>query len=128
MKVAPPSTLTWGELEGRLEVEGADGDWGEGEARTLRISLANTGYCRWLATRNEPGGVLVEIQWRRGRTDQPLKREWAKLPRDIDPDEEYEFALQTRRPHGAGSLLVEPHVIGVSGFSRMGGPSWVRDL
>ena len=128
VEVAPPTTLTWGELSGRLEVEGSEGDWAEGEARTLKISLANTGYCRWLATHNEPGGVLVEIQWRQGRTDQAQTQEWAKLPRDVGPDETYEFEFRTRRPHGAGSLLVEPHVNGISGFSRMGGPNWVREV
>ncbi len=124
----PPTTLTWLELAGEIEVEGAGDGWGEGEARRLEIALSNTGFSRWLATRNETGGVLVEVQWRR-RLDEPaLAREWRDLPRDVAPGETFHLSIETRRPLEAGVLIVEPHVIGAGGFGGLGGPVWISDV
>ena len=60
--VPPPSSLAWGRLDGELEVEGAELPWPEGERRTLRIRLRNTGFARWLAGERGPGGVAVVVK------------------------------------------------------------------
>ncbi len=128
LDVPAPTTLTWLELRGRLEVEGGEAPWAAGESRRLRISMTNDGFCRWLPTVEEAGGVLVELQWRAHLEGSAVEREWADLPREVAPGDSYELEIETRRPLGAEALVIEPHVIGVAGFSALGGPRWVRDL
>ncbi len=128
LEVPAPTTLTWLDLRGSLAVEGGEAPWPAGESRRLRISMTNDGFCRWLPTAEESGGVLVELQWRAHLEGSPVDRAWADLPREVAPGERYELEIETRRPLDAEALVIEPHVIGVAGFSALGGPRWVRDL
>ncbi len=128
VRVPAPTTLTWLELKGSLEVDGGDAPWEAGESRRLRISMTNEGTCRWLPTTEEAGGVLIELQWRAHLEGSAVERAWADLPREVAPGESYELELETRRPLEAEALVIEPHVIGVAGFSSLGGPRWVQDL
>jgi glycosyltransferase involved in cell wall biosynthesis len=128
LEVPAPTTLTWLELSGSLAVEGGDAPWPAGESRRLRIELTNDGFCRWLPTAEEAGGVLVELQWREHLEGAAVERAWADLPREVAPGESFELELEARRPLGAEALIIEPHVVGVAGFSSLGGPRWVADL
>lgn len=119
-----PSTLTWGWLPSRLEVEGLDTPWPHGERRRLRIHLTNTGFARWLAGEREEGGVVVEVRLfdeENGDADLLAGRPWLALPRDLDPGEAHTFDLELRRPLGGARLCIEPHVLGAAGFGRLGG-------
>ncbi len=128
LDVPPPTTLTWLELGGRMRVSGGEAPWAPGELRRLRVSMTNDGACRWLPTTEEAGGVLVELQWRSHLEGAAVDRAWADLPREVVPGDSYDFEIETRRPLDAEALVIEPHVIGVAGFSSLGGPRWVQDL
>lgn len=123
-----PSTLIWLDLPGELTVDGWDRQWPVGARRELTIELANTGFSRWLATGSDPGGVLVEMQWRTEATGETLSEDWLRLPTDLAPGEERTFTIETRRPPGALSLVIEPHVRGVSGFHELGGPRRILEV
>jgi glycosyltransferase involved in cell wall biosynthesis len=128
-EIAPPSTLTWRELPGELVVEGADLPWLPGEARDLRIRLANTGRARWLSAEHELGGVMIDIQWRRERAADPGERHWVELPHDLSPGESMTLRKRVRRPLGDSNLLiVEPHVREICGFGAIGGPVYVQKV
>ncbi len=128
LEVPAPTTLTWLELRGSLSVEGGDAPWPAGESRRLKISMTNEGFGRWLPTSEEAGGVLVELQWRNYLEGSAVERAWMDLPREVAPGDSYELEIETRRPLEAEALVIEPHVVGVAGFSALGGPRWVRDL
>ncbi len=119
-----PSTLVWHRVPGELEVEGAAAPWPEGEARRLEIRLLNRGPARWLATRHKPGGVMVELHWRRSPWHPPVAARWLELQRDLEPGGERTFELEVRRPPRHALLVVEPHLQGVAGFNALAGPSW----
>ncbi|MDH3404648.1 MAG: glycosyltransferase [Acidobacteriota bacterium] len=123
-----PSTLTWRILPGELTVAGWSEEWPVGARRRLSIELANTGLARWLATRHDPGGVLVELQWRDEAWGRTLAQSWVELPTDLDPGERRTLATELRRPPGAGALIVEPHVKGIAGFDKLGGPRQILEL
>jgi glycosyltransferase involved in cell wall biosynthesis len=125
--VQPPTTLLWGDLPGEIEVEGAEDPWPEGAARRLSVRVRNSGPARWLPTKEQPGGVILDVQWRVERGGEALERAWSELPRPIDEGEQYRFGIELRRPRGSKFLVVEPHVEGIGGFSRFGGPSWVME-
>ena len=131
----PPTSLTWHELPGRLEVEGAAGPWAPGERRRLRLRLANTGFARGLAGTSGPGGVAVVVrlyvEGPEGRSDLLGDRRWLPLPRDLAPGEETVLETEVRRPPGPAQLWVEPHVfqgLDGRGFSELGGPWWAREI
>jgi glycosyltransferase involved in cell wall biosynthesis len=126
--VPPPTSLVWSELEGRLEVQGGQSPWPVGERRRLEIALSNDGFCRWLPTATQPGGVSIELRWRADRESEALSQQWCEVPRELLEGESYRFEVETRRPSGAGQLIVEPHVDGVSGFGALGGPTWILTL
>ena len=125
---APPSTLTWRVLPGELEVSGWEDGWLEGTRRRLTIELKNRGIGRWLATRHDPGGVLVELQWRDEPWGETIAQDWLQLPTDLDPGQSRTMEIELRRPLGAGALIVEPHVKGVAGFNKLGGPRQILEL
>lgn len=137
--VPPPTTLTWGELRGAVEVVGAGGatggaPWPEGERRELRLRLTNRGPARWLAARRGPGGVAVEVKLVAAGRDLRAGRPWLELPRDLAAGERAEIAVVLRRPAGPARLEVLPRVMGAHGSSRsgaaargfeeLGGPVW----
>ncbi|MGB3564449.1 MAG: glycosyltransferase family 4 protein [Thermoanaerobaculia bacterium] len=122
--VEPPTSLVWRQLEGDLEVEGAEPPWAEGESRRLRLRLANRGLARWLASGRGAGGVMIEIHWRQSPSHQATANVWLEQPKDLEPGEEQWLELDMRRPLGASFLYIEPHVQGVTGFYGLGGPLW----
>jgi glycosyltransferase involved in cell wall biosynthesis len=123
-----PSTLIWSDLPGGLTVEGWDPRWPVGARRHLTISLSNTGLARWLATRHDPGGVLVELQWRTEVWGETVSQEWISLPTDLDPGAQRTLHAELRRPPGATALVIEPHVKGIAGFNKLGGPRQILEL
>lgn len=123
-----PSNIAWERLDGELEVEGADLPWPEGERRALRIRLRNRGFARWLAGERGPGGVAVVIKLFSDGEDLLEGQRWLALPHDLAPGDEVRFATEVRRPPGPARLWIEPHMFGGLGFSKLGGPLWVRDL
>jgi len=122
--VPPPTTLSWRRLPGRIEIEGAELPWVEGERRRLRVKLTNDSFASWLASENNPGGVVVEFQWRRREDAEPLYTTWFQLPADLHPGENRTFEVETRRPLDAGSLVLEPHLKGGAGLRALNGPVW----
>jgi glycosyltransferase involved in cell wall biosynthesis len=126
--IPAPSSLAWGRLDGALEVEGAELPWPEGERRTLRIRLRNTGFARWLAGEKGPGGVAVVVKLFAGDEDLLEGRPWLALKRDLAPGEETLFTADVRRPPGPAWLWIEPHLFGGLGISKYGGPHWERHL
>lgn len=125
---SPPTSLTWGRLDGTMDIEGAELPWPEGERRTLRIHLRNTGFAHWLAGEKGPGGVAVVVKLFADGEDLLEGRPWLALPRDLPPGEEVVFETEVRRPPGPSWLWIEPHLFGGLGLSKYGGPHWERHL
>lgn len=123
-EVPPPTSLTWGDLPGEMEILGAEAPWAPGEQRRLRIRLRNTGFARWLAGRSGPGGVAVVVKMFVDGEDWLEGTPWLALPRDLAPGEEVAFETSVRRPERAAHLWIEPHLFGGLGISQMGGPRW----
>ncbi len=109
-------------------MKGWDEHWPVGARRRLTIELANTGLSRWLATSHDPGGVLVELQWRDEPWGETISQDWVQLATDLDPGESRTMEIELRRPLGAGALIVEPHVKGIAGFNKLGGPRQILEL
>ncbi|MDI9632412.1 MAG: glycosyltransferase [Acidobacteriota bacterium] len=128
VRVPPPTSLVWSRLPGRLEVAGATLPWAEGERRRLRIVLENRSPALWLAGERGPGGVVFELQLRTPEGDLLAGRPWPPLPGDLAPGEGAEIVVEVRRPPGPARLRIEPHVLGVAGFSALGGPVWEAEL
>lgn len=125
----PPTSLTWSELPGTLEVSGADGAWAPGEGRGLRLRLENRGRARWLAAQRGAGGVMLDVHWRAGAAGEPVDRLWVEVPSDVAPGGAYEMDVPVRRPIAGGTLLVvEPHAREVAGFNALGGPVWSLEI
>jgi len=120
----PPTTLIWRRLPGRIEIDGAELPWIEGERRRLSVRLTNDSFAKWLASENDPGGVVVEFQWRRHGSAEPLYTNWFQLPADLRPGQTRTFRIETRRPLGSGSLVLEPHLKGAAGLRALNGPVW----
>jgi hypothetical protein len=125
--VAPPTTLLWQDLPGEIEVGNAEGSWQVGAAKKLTVRLRNSGPARWLATKEKPGGVILDVQWRREPGGEAVDRSWAELPRPLDEGQEFNFHLELRRPIEGRYLVVEPHIEDLAGLSKYGGPSWIAD-
>ena len=123
----PPTTLLWQDLPGEIAVAGGEGPWHEGDRRQLTVDLWNRGIARWLPTKEQPGGVILDVQWRKSRGGEALERTWAELPRPLDPGERYRFRVELRRPRDGAFLVIEPHIEDISGLSAYGGPSWVGE-
>ena len=100
----------------------------EGTARQLTIRIHNTGHARWLAGHKGDGAVVLEIQLRTSDRDHLALRPWPGLPIDLSPGESTEIQVLLRRPIGPCTIRVEPHVLGVSGFSTLGGPSLEQEI
>ena len=127
-KPPPPTTLTWGRIDGSLTVSGLEKIWLEGTSRRLQIHLRNSGRARWLAGHRGAGGVAVEIQLLASGRDSMQGRPWPALPIDLDPGDEVAIDVSLRRPLGRCKLRIEPHVLGVTSFSALGGPAFEREI
>ncbi len=124
----PPTSLTWGWLPGRIELEGAEPPWSAGERRSVALVLTNTGFATWLAGHNEDGGVVIEPQlWSDGR-DLLRGRPWLPLPRDLPAGETCRIPVALRRPLGSARLRCEPHVFGGGSMVRSGAFALDREL
>lgn len=122
----PPTTRFWYNVEGEIGVEGAEEPWPEGERRRLRVELRNTGLARWLPSREEAGGLVLEIHWRHGAAQEPMDSRWFRTARPVAPGESTVFEAEVRRPIGGRLLIVEPHLAEIAGFRSIGGPWWYR--
>ncbi|MEM7479822.1 MAG: glycosyltransferase family 4 protein [Acidobacteriota bacterium] len=127
-RLPPPTTLCWGKVAGTLEVEGANLPWPEGERRSLRLRLTNTGEARWLAARHGAGGVACEVRLESEGQNLLWKAPWVPLPRDLATGEAQEFDIAIRRPPGPARLVIEPRVMGGDSFRDLGGPIWRGEL
>lgn len=127
-RTPPPTSTTWGSFPGRLEVAGAERPWAEGERRRLRLTLENRSPALWLAGERGPGGVVFELQLRTPAGDLMAGRPWPPLSRDLPAGERGEVTVEVRRPPGPARLRIEPHVLGLAGFSTLGGPVWEAEL
>jgi len=128
-EVAAPTSLTWSELPGVLEVAGGEAPWPPGEGRRLRLRLANRGRALWLASGSGAGGLMVDSHWRADWAAEPVDRRWVEVPSDVAPGAAVEIDVPVRRPlEGATILVIEPHVREVSGFNALGGPTWSLEL
>ncbi len=123
-----PSTLSWGEVRGRLEVAGAEGAWLPGERRRLRLLASNQGRCRWLPGRSGAGGVAFQIRFLQADGTFLEDRPWIPLPRQLAPGESCAVEFSIRRPAKGTALRVEGHVLGGAGFAAWGGPVGQVDL
>ncbi len=132
---APPKALPWSaplatsltsrQLHGRLDVEGSETPWPDGERRQLDICLRNLSQARWLASERPVGGVALEVtlEGEHRRTSH-----WLPLPVDLAPGEAHRFQMHVRRPPGPARLRVSPHVLGQAGFSEREGPVWDAEI
>jgi glycosyltransferase involved in cell wall biosynthesis len=123
----PPSTLTWGDLRGSVEVSGLEG-WEPGSRRTLRINLRNSGCARWLTPESREGGVAIECRLTDRDGHEVSRLPWIALPRVVEPGDSLELELALRRPHGPAILRVVPLVIGGESFATSGGPYFEQAL
>ena len=124
----PPTTRFWYTVAGEIGVEGAEEPWPEGERRRLRIELRNTGLARWLPSKEETGGLALEVHWREGAAQQPKDARWFRFARPVAPGESTIVEAEVRRPLGGRLLIVEPHIAGIAGFRSLGGPWWYSIL
>lgn len=124
----PPSTLTWREVAGTLEVAGGDLPWKEGERRRLHVRLTNDGFARWLPAAEGVGGVAIAIEWRRDPRSEILESRRIDLPTELGPGASRELEVRIRRPVGGSTLAIEPLIQGVSGMATLGGPRWTWSL
>lgn len=125
---SPPTSLTWGWLPGRIEVEGCERPWAEGERREVEIVVTNTGFATWLSGRRADGGVVLEPQLLSGGRDLFRGRPWIPLPRDLAPGEACRIGLRLRRPIGPARLRLEPHLFGGGSMIHCGAAVFDRDL
>lgn len=125
---SPPTSLTWGWLPGRIEVEGCERPWAEGERREVEIVVTNTGFATWLSGRQADGGVVLEPQLLSRGRDLFKGRPWIPLPRDLSPGETCRIGLWLRRPIGSARLRLEPHRFGGGSMIHCGAPLFDRDL
>ncbi|RMH19198.1 MAG: hypothetical protein D6696_11200, partial [Acidobacteria bacterium] len=123
----PATTLVARDLAGEIQVEGAEPPWPGGSRRQLRVRLKNASRAVWLAG-ERPGGVALEVRLHNAGHAARGPRPWLPLPVDLPPGGEHVFTLDLRRPPGAATLHLEPHVLGRSGFARLGGPVWQGEL
>ena len=124
----PPTTLTWGAVDGTLEVDGLEEAWHEGERRSLRIRVHNRGRARWLAGDRGQGGIVFEVKLEADGRDQLEDRPWPALPVDLEAGSETTIELALRRPLGDCKLRIEPHILGHAGFSALGGPVFEKQV
>ncbi len=124
----PPTSLTWGWLPGRIEVEGCERPWAEGERREVEIVVTNTGFATWLSGRRADGGVVLEPQLLSDGRDLFKGRPWIPLPRDLAPGEACRIGLRLRRPIGPARLRLEPHLFGGGSMIHCGAEVFDRDL
>ena len=125
---SPPTSLTWGWLPGRVEVEGCERPWAEGERRGLEIVVTNTGFAAWLAGRRADGGVVLEPRLWSGGRDLFRGRPWIPLPRDLLPGEACRIELKIRKPIGPARLRLEPHLFGGGSMTLCGTQVFDREL
>ena len=123
-----PTSLTWGWLPGRIEVEGCDAPWPDGERRSVELVVANTGFSTWLSGRNQDGGVVLEPQLWSGGRDLFRGRPWIPLPRDLPPGDACRIPLKLRRPIGRARLRFEPHLFGGGSMTLCGATAFDREL
>jgi len=125
---SPPTSLTWGWLPGRIEVQGCEAPWAEGERRAVEIVVTNTGFATWLSGRHPDGGVVLEPQLWSGGRDLFKGRPWIPLPRDLVPGDACRIGLKLRKPIGPARLRLEPHVFGGGSMTLCGAPAFDLDL
>ena len=123
-----PTSLTWGWLPGRIDVEGCEAPWREGERRSIELVVRNTGFATWLAGHNEDGGVVLEPQLWSGGRDLFRGRRWIPLPRDLPPGDACRIPLRVRRPIGPARLRFEPHLFGGGSMTLCGATACDREL
>ncbi|MXX73886.1 MAG: glycosyltransferase [Holophagales bacterium] len=123
-----PTSLTWGWLPGRIDVEGCDPPWPDGERRSIELVVANTGFATWLSGRNQDGGVVLEPQLWSGGRDLFRGRPWIPLPRDLPPGDACRIPLKIRRPIGRARLRFEPHLFGGGSMTLCGAVALDREL
>lgn len=123
-----PTSLTWGWLPGRIDVEGCDAPWADGERRSIELVVANTGFATWLSGRNQDGGVVLEPQLWSGGRDLFRGRPWIPLPRDLPPGDACRIPLRLRRPIGRARLRFEPHLFGGGSMTLCGTVAFDREL
>ncbi len=123
-----PTSLTWGWLPGRIEVEGCDPPWPDGERRSIQLVASNTGFATWLSGRNQDGGVVLEPQLWSGGRDLFRGRPWIPLPRDLPPGDACRIPLKLRRPIGRARLRFEPHLFGGGSMTLCGATAFDSEL
>lgn len=127
----PPTTRTWGKVEGEIELLGLS-TWAPGTMAELELVLRNRGQARWLAADRGPGGVMLEVRLEEEGSTRPrdllAEAPWRGLAHDLAPGEELRLPLTLRRPAGPARLVVTPHVVGVGSFAGLGGPSLEIEL
>ncbi|MXX60067.1 MAG: glycosyltransferase [Holophagales bacterium] len=123
-----PTSLTWGWLPGRIDVEGCDPPWPGGERRSIVLVVSNTGFATWLSGRNQDGGVVLEPQLWSGGRDLFRGRPWIPLPRDLPPGDTCRISLRLRRPIGRARLRFEPHLFGGGSMTLCGATAFDREL
>ena len=123
-----PTSLTWGWLPGRIEVEGCDSPWPDGERRSIQLVVSNTGFATWLSGRNQDGGVVLEPQLWSGGRDLFRGRPWIPLPRDLPPGDACRIPLKLRRPIGRARLRFEPHLFGGGSMTLCGATAFDSEL
>jgi glycosyltransferase involved in cell wall biosynthesis len=128
LRVPPPTSMAYRRLDGDLEVTGHEAPWDDGERRTLRVRLTNTGVATWLGGGRGAGGVVLQLVLLSGDQDLLADQAWPALSGDLEPGESEEFEILVRRPIGPARLRVEPHVLGASGFNVLGGPTWESEI
>ncbi len=128
LRVPPPTSMAYRKLDGELEVTGHEAPWPDGERRTLRVRLTNTGAATWLGGGRGAGGVALQLVLLSRGEDLLADQAWPALSCDLAPGESEEFEILVRRPLGPARLRVEPHVLGASGFNVLGGPTWESEI
>ena len=117
------------ELDGLLEVRGAEAPWPAGERRKLAVRLSNESGAVWRAGERLGGGIALEVQLWSDHRNLWADRGWLGLPLDLEPGQSFTFDVEIRRPLAEQvRLCFIPHVLEHTSLEDHGGPSWRREV
>ncbi len=104
---------------GEIRLANAEG-WRPGELRRLGFEISNVGDDVWLPSREQPGGVIFEVQLWVDERNRWVGRPWLELRAPLEPGRSRTIELPIRRPLGRARLVVKPKVSVADDFRPFG--------
>lgn len=122
--VPPKSSVASTLPRGEIRILNGTG-WLPGELRRVSFEVSNVGDDVWLPSREQPGGVIFEVQlWVDGR-NRWVDRPWLELRAPLEPGGRRTIELAIRKPLEPARLVVKPKVAVAGDFRPFG--AWELD-